>query len=274
MTLPDERYRAVLSARELLVEMANSSGRWKRIPKELRLYCIHALRHYPTQYDMQAAATRAPEVFQEKMNPLVRILTMYDNEQKENEMKNIPNVTFAFRQGDEEPEQGGCPIGGEFVFKTSNDLFANKRVVVFSLPGAFTPTCSTYQLPGFENQFNDFKAQGIDEIYCVSVNDAFVMNEWSRALKIKNVKVIPDGAGAFTEGMGMTVDMSAIGFGKRSRRYAAIIDNGNVEQMFVEPESSASDPDPYGVSSPENVMKHLQPQTALDDLLRFNSNHG
>ena len=169
----------------------------------------------------------------------------------------VPNVTFAFRVGDEAPEQGGCPIGGEFVFKTTNDLFADKRVVVFSLPGAFTPTCSTYQLPGFEEQYNDFKAKGIDEIYCISVNDAFVMNEWARALKINNVGVIPDGAGAFTEGMGMTVDMSAIGFGKRSRRYAAIIDNGQVQHMFVEPEASDTDPDPYGVSSPENVMKHL-----------------
>ena len=169
----------------------------------------------------------------------------------------IPNVTFAFREGDETPAGGGCPIGGDFVFKTTNDLFDNKRVIVFSLPGAFTPTCSTYQLPGFENQFAEFQTKDIDAIYCVSVNDGFVMNEWARALNIKNVKVIPDGAGAFTEGMDMTVDMSAIGFGKRSRRYAAVINNCLVEHMFVEPESSESDPDPYGVSSPENVMKHL-----------------
>ena len=169
----------------------------------------------------------------------------------------IPNVKFAFRQGDEAPEQGGCPIGGEFVFKTTDDLFANKRVVVFSLPGAFTPTCSTYQLPGFEEQYKDFKAKGIDEIYCVSVNDAFVMNEWARSLNIKNVQVIPDGAYNFTRGMGMLIDMSHIGFGWRSRRYAAVINNGLVEHMFVEPESSAADPDPYSVSSPENVMKHL-----------------
>jgi len=168
-----------------------------------------------------------------------------------------PNVTFAFREGDEPPVTGGCPIGGEFVFKTTADLFANKRVVVFSLPGAFTPTCSTYQLPGFEEQFALFQAKGIDAIYCISVNDGFVMNEWARALNIKNVKVIPDGAGVFTEGMGMTVDMSAIGFGKRSRRYAAVINNGVVEHMFVEPESSADNPDPYGVSSPENVISHL-----------------
>ena len=169
----------------------------------------------------------------------------------------IPNVTFAFREGDLAPEGGGCPIGGEFVFKTANELFNNKRVIIFSLPGAFTPTCSTYQLPGFEQQYNDFKAKGIDEIYCVSVNDAFVMNEWARSLNIKNVKVIPDGAGVFTEGMGMTVDMRDIGFGWRSRRYAAIVRDGMVEHMFVEPESSDTDPDPYGVSSPENVLKHL-----------------
>lgn len=169
----------------------------------------------------------------------------------------VPNVTFAFREGDLEPASGGCPIGGDFVFKTTNDLFDNKRVVVFSLPGAFTPTCSTYQLPGFEEQFADFQAKGIDAIYCVSVNDGFVMNEWARALKIKHVQVIPDGAGVFTEGMGMTVDMSAIGFGKRSRRYAAVVNNGTVEHMFVEPESSADNLDPYGVSSPENVITHL-----------------
>ena len=173
-------------------------------------------------------------------------------------LKFIPNVTFAFREGDEAPDGGGCPIGGEFVFKTANELFDNKRVIIFSLPGAFTPTCSTYQLPGFEQQYNDFKAQGIDEIYCISVNDAFVMNEWARSLGIKNVKVIPDGAGKFTKLMDMLVDMSDIGFGSRSHRYAAIISNGKVERMFKEPDSSKDDADPYGISSPENFMKYLQ----------------
>ena len=169
-----------------------------------------------------------------------------------------PDVKFAFREGDEAPEDGGCPIGGEFVFKTSEDLFANKKVVIFSLPGAFTPTCSTYQLPGFEEQYADFQAQGIDEIYCISVNDAFVMNEWARTLNVKNVKLIPDGAGAFTKGMNMLIDMSTIGFGYRSRRYAAIINNGTVEKMFVEPEANATDPDPYGISSPESVMEYIK----------------
>lgn len=169
-----------------------------------------------------------------------------------------PDVKFAFREGDEAPQDGGCPIGGEFVFKTSENLFANKKVVIFSLPGAFTPTCSTYQLPGFEEQYADFQAQGIDEIYCISVNDAFVMNEWARTLNVKNVKLIPDGAGAFTKGMNMLIDMSTIGFGYRSRRYAAIINNGTVEKMFVEPEANATDPDPYGISSPESVMEYIK----------------
>jgi peroxiredoxin len=169
----------------------------------------------------------------------------------------IPSVTFAFREGDEEPKGGGCPIGGAFVFKTTDELFAKKKVILFSLPGAFTPTCSTYQLPGFEKQYKNFKTRGIDEIYCISVNDGFVMNEWARSLKIKNVKVIPDGAGLFTDAMGMLVDMSAIGFAWRSRRYAAVINDGVIEHMFLEPDSSDTDPDPYGVSSPENLMKHL-----------------
>jgi peroxiredoxin len=168
-----------------------------------------------------------------------------------------PEVTFALRHGDEVPSDGGCPIGGEFVYKTSKELFGGKRVIIFSLPGAFTPTCSSYQLPGFEEKYDEFKAAGIDEIYCISVNDAFVMNEWARSLGIKNIKVIPDGAGTFTDGMGMTVDMSGIGFGLRSRRYAAVINNCKVEKMFVEPDSSATDPDPYGVSSPDSVMKYI-----------------
>jgi len=170
----------------------------------------------------------------------------------------IPNVTFAFRQGDEAPESGGCPIGGEFVFKSAMDLFGKKRVILFSLPGAFTPTCSSYQLPGFEEQYNSFKDLGIDEIYCISVNDAFVMNEWARSLGIKNVKMIPDGNGDFTRLMGMLVLKSAIGFGARSHRYAAIINDGVVEKMFEEPGREDNfGSDPYQESSPENVMQYL-----------------
>ena len=169
-----------------------------------------------------------------------------------------PNVTFAFREGDEAPEGGGCPIGGQFVYKTSKELFGGKRVVIFSLPGAFTPTCSTYQLPRFEEQYDQFRAQGIDEIYCVSVNDAFVMNAWAQQLGIKKVKMLPDGNGDFTRLMGMLVSKSAIGFGQRSHRYAAVLTDMVREKLFDEPgreDNFAGDP--YGESSPENVLKYL-----------------
>ena len=171
----------------------------------------------------------------------------------------IPNVTFAFREGDEPPENGGCPIGGKFVFKTTQDLFAKKNVILFSLPGAFTPTCSSQQLPGFEVLYDHFRANGIDEIYCISVNDAFVMNEWGRAIGIKNVKLIPDGTGHFTRLMGMLVNKDAIGFGYRSHRYAAIINDGVVTKMFEEAgREDNHDGDPYGESSPENVLDFLE----------------
>lgn len=172
---------------------------------------------------------------------------------------NVPNVTFAFREGDAPPLDAVCAIGGKFVYKTSKDLFEDKRVVIFSLPGAFTPTCSTYQLPGFEEQYEEFRSLGIDDIYCISVNDAFVMNAWADLLKIKNVKVIPDGNGDFTRLMGMLVNKTAIGFGPRSHRYAAVINNGVVEKLFEEPgrEDNFST-DPYGVSSPESVLSYLK----------------
>jgi peroxiredoxin len=174
---------------------------------------------------------------------------------KENDM--LPEVQFQYRVGDERPENGSCPIGGEFVGKTTDELFGNKRVIVFSLPGAFTPTCSTYQLPGFEENYETIKNNDVDEIYVSSVNDSFVMNAWAKHLGIQNVKVIPDGNGELAESLGMLIDMSAVGFGKRSRRFAVIINDGVVEKAFVEPEASADNPDPYGETSPENVMEYL-----------------
>jgi peroxiredoxin len=174
-------------------------------------------------------------------------------------VKQIPQLTFMMRLGDEAPEEGGCPIGGEFVPTTTQQLFGGKRVVLFSLPGAFTPTCSSQQLPGFEAMHSEFKAQGIDEIYCVSVNDAFVMNDWGRHVGIRNVKLIPDGNGTFTRLMGRLVDKSGIGFGMRSHRYAAVINDGSVEAMFDEPGLEDNHPsDPYGESSPENIMRYLK----------------
>ncbi len=168
----------------------------------------------------------------------------------------LPQITFHTRVRDES-------IGGDNPFKwedkTTDDYFKGKRVVLFSLPGAFTPTCSTYQLPGFENNAKEFAGLGIDEIYCMSVNDSFVMNKWAQGQELSNVKVIPDGAGEFTRQIGMVVDKSNIGFGMRSWRYAAVINDGVVEAWFEEPgRTDNHGEDPYGESSPETVMAWLK----------------
>ena len=168
----------------------------------------------------------------------------------------VPNVVFKTRVRDESVE-GPNPFRWED--KTSFDYFANKRVVLFSLPGAFTPTCSTYQLPGFEEKYEEFKALGIDEIYCMSVNDAFVMNCWAKDQGVKNVKMIPDGSAVFTNQMDMIVSKDNLGFGLRSWRYAAIIDNGVIENWFIEPgKDDEHAEDPYGETSPERILEWLK----------------
>ena len=172
----------------------------------------------------------------------------------------IPHVTFRTREGDEEAEVGtGCPIGGEWVDKTTDDYFKGKRVVLFSLPGAFTPTCSSEQLPGFESNFDLIKSKGIDEVYCCSVNDSYVMNAWAEKMKVKNVKMIPDGSGNFTRFMGMLIGKNHLGFGMRSWRYMAIINDGVVENWWQEPgiNNDGEDDDPYEVTRPENLIKTL-----------------
>ena len=165
---------------------------------------------------------------------------------KENDQ--IPHtVEFVFRES------------GEFVTRSASELFDGKRVVIFSLPGAFTPTCSAYQLPGFEEKYGDFKALGIDEIYCISVNDGFVMNSWAEEQDIQNVKLIPDGNGDFTDAMGYLVRKSNLGFGWRSWRYAAIVNDRNIEKIWVEGGiCDNADADPYEVTTPDNVLTYLR----------------
>jgi len=173
----------------------------------------------------------------------------------------IPNINFQFREGDTRPERGTCPVGGEFVSKSSKELFSNKRVIIFSLPGAFTPTCSTYQLPGFDEKFEVFKEQGIDEIYVVSVNDAFVMFNWCKKLNIKKVKFLPDGNGDFTRKMGAMVKKNNLGFGDRSWRYSMIVNNGKIEKLFTEDGKRNNCPtDPFRVSDAETMLKYLKTQ--------------
>jgi len=168
----------------------------------------------------------------------------------------VPNIVFKFRVRDDSIE-GPNPYRWQDV--TSFDLFANKRVILVSLPGAFTPTCSTYQVPGFEESYADFQKFGIDDIYVMSVNDAFVMNKWAQDQKLKNLKVIPDGSGRFTEAMSQLVDKDNLGFGRRSWRYAAIIDHGRVEKIFEEPgKCDNCETDPYGETSPNAILAWLK----------------
>lgn len=171
-------------------------------------------------------------------------------------MNQVPSVTFKTRVRDES-------IGGPNPYRwqdmSTDDYFENKRVIVFSLPGAFTPTCSTYQLPNFEKLHNEFKKLGVDEIYCISVNDAFVMNAWGRQQNVENIKLIPDGSGKFTRMMGMLVDKDNLGFGLRSWRYAMLVNNKRIEKMWVEPgQEDNCEIDPYGETSPENILEYLK----------------
>lgn len=171
----------------------------------------------------------------------------------------VPDVIFKTRTGDARPDEGGCAIGGTWKDVPTSELFNEKRVVVFSLPGAFTPTCSSQQVPGYDEMYEEFVSAGIDDIYCVSVNDSFTMNAWFSYLDVKNIKPIPDGSGLFTLGMNMIVSKDNLGFGQRSWRYAAVIDNGVVEQLFEEPGKADNvEDDPYGESSPENVLRYLK----------------
>ena len=159
----------------------------------------------------------------------------------------VPQVEFVFRES------------GEFVTRTTEELFDGKRVVIFSLPGAFTPTCSAYQLPGFEEKYDDFLGLGIDDIYCISVNDGFVMNAWAQDQNIENVKLIPDGNAYFTRSMGYLVNKSNLGFGQRSWRYAAVVENGIIEKLFVEEGlRDNADSDPYEASTPEAVLEYVK----------------
>jgi peroxiredoxin len=163
------------------------------------------------------------------------------------EQYQVPQVEFVFREN------------GEFVTRTSAELFDGKRVVLFSLPGAFTPTCSAYQLPGFEEKYDDFVGSGIDAIYCISVNDGFVMNAWGQDQNINNVKLIPDGNAYFTRSMGMLVNKSNLGFGSRSWRYAMVVDNGIIEKLFVEAgQRDNANTDPYEATTPEVVLDYVK----------------
>ncbi|MFT6285645.1 MAG: peroxiredoxin [Alcanivorax sp.] len=168
----------------------------------------------------------------------------------------VPNVVFKTRVRDESVA-GDNPYRWED--KATQDLFGGKKVVVFSLPGAFTPTCSSNHLPRYDELFEEFQAQGVDEIICVSVNDAFVMFKWGNEQGNKNISLLPDGNGEFTRKMGMLVDKSNIGFGMRSWRYSMVVDDGNIEKIFAEEGFDDNcESDPFEVSDADTMMAYLK----------------
>ena len=161
--------------------------------------------------------------------------------------KRLAEYEFVFREN------------GEFITKKTSEVIGGKRVIIFSLPGAFTPTCTNYQLPGFDDLYDEFKKQGIDDIYCISVNDGFVMNAWAEHLGIQNVKMIPDGNADFTDYMDMLVGKYNCGFGERSWRYAMVVDNMVVEKMFIEKgKCDDATEDPYEETTPTKLLEYVK----------------
>ncbi|CAK0768849.1 Peroxiredoxin sll1621 [uncultured Gammaproteobacteria bacterium] len=168
----------------------------------------------------------------------------------------VPSVTFKTRVRN---EALGGPNPFEWKDLTSDAIFSGKKVVLFALPGAFTPTCSTKQLPRYEELYDQFKAQGVDQVICLSVNDAFVMYQWGKAQGVQNVFLLPDGNGEFSRKMGMLVDKTNLGFGMRTWRYSMYVENGEIVKTFAEPGYSDQCPtDPYEVSDADTMLTWLK----------------
>lgn len=171
-------------------------------------------------------------------------------------IEKVPNVIFKTRVRD---ESVGGPNPFRWQDRTSQEIFGGKRVIVFSLPGAFTPTCSSTHLPRYEELYDEIKGLGINEIYCVSVNDAFVMFQWGKNMGAEKVKLLPDGNGEFTRKMGMLVDKSNLGFGLRSWRYSMVVNDGVIEKVFAEPgHSDNCETDPFEVSDADTMLAYLK----------------
>jgi glutaredoxin-like protein len=160
------------------------------------------------------------------------------------EGKPVPNVTFKARPND------------RWRDITTDELFKGKTVVVFSLPGAYTPTCSSTHLPRYNELAPVLRQNGVDDVVCMSVNDAFVMNEWKIGQEADQINVIPDGNGDFTKGMGMLVDKRDLGFGMRSWRYSMLVKDGVIQKMFIEPEKEG---DPFEVSDADTMLHYINP---------------
>lgn len=168
----------------------------------------------------------------------------------------VPSVTFKTRVRN---DALGGPNPFEWKDLSSDEIFKGKNVVVFSLPGAFTPTCSTSHLPRYEELYDEFKGQGVDAVVCISVNDAFVMFQWGKSQNAKNVFLLPDGNGEFTRKMGMLVDKNNLGFGQRSWRYSMYVEDGEIKKLFSEKGFEDNCPtDPFEVSDADTMLKYLK----------------
>mgnify|MGYP001209652351 CR=1 FL=1 len=169
--------------------------------------------------------------------------------------KKVPDIVFKTRVRNESIE-GDNPYTWKDV--SSDEIFKGKKIVVFALPGAFTPTCSSIHLPGYEKFYDEIKEQGVDEVYCLSVNDAFVMNQWGKHQNAEKIKLLPDGNGEFTRKMGMLVKKENLGFGDRSWRYSMVVNDGVIEKIFIESGFSDNCPDdPFEVSGAETMLNYL-----------------
>lgn len=178
---------------------------------------------------------------------------------KNREGERVPSITFKTRQD------------GQWVDIKTDELFAGKTVIVFALPGAFTPTCSSTHVPGYNELAKVFKENGVDEIVCVSVNDTFVMNEWKKTQAAENITFLPDGNGEFSAQMGMLVDKDDLGFGKRSWRYSMLVKDGVIEKMFIEPEVAG---DPFEVSDAETMLRYINPNAAKPQMVSLFTKEG
>jgi len=168
----------------------------------------------------------------------------------------VPNVIFKTRVRDETVD-GPNPFRWQDV--SSDEIFSGRKVVVFALPGAFTPTCSSTHLPGYEAHYDEFRQLGVDEVYCLSVNDAFTMFQWGKHQGVEKVKLLPDGSGEFSRLMGMLVRKDNVGFGLRSWRYSMLVEDGQITALFSEPGKCDNCPtDPFEVSGADTMLNHLK----------------
>ena len=168
----------------------------------------------------------------------------------------VPEIVFKTRVRDKS-------IGGDNPFRwqdvSTDDIFKGRKIVLFALPGAYTPTCSSTHLPGFDKEYQALIEQGVDEVYCLSVNDAFTMFQWSQHLAVENVKMLPDGNGDFTRLMGMLVKKENLGFGMRSWRYSMLVEDREIIKLFSEPGQSDNCPDdPFSVSGVDTMLEYLK----------------